>query len=67
MVWAVVHSVLVDVRVKAWFRKRFGDRAYREYRLGYNLLATLSFIPVFLAYVALPDPPPGPRRRPGAG
>jgi protein-S-isoprenylcysteine O-methyltransferase Ste14 len=57
VVWAVVHSILADYRVKAWFRARFGDRAYRGYRLGYNLFATLSFVPVFLAYATLPDQP----------
>ena len=55
VVWAVIHSILADYRLKAWFRGRFGDRAYRGYRLGYNLFATLSFIPVFLAYSTLPD------------
>ncbi len=55
VVWAMFHSVLADYRVKAWFRQRFGDNAYRWYRLGYNLFATLSFIPVFLAYWRLPD------------
>ncbi len=55
LVWAVVHSILADYRVKAWFRMRCGDRAYRWYRLGYNLFAALSFIPVLLAYGLLPD------------
>jgi len=55
VVWAIIHSLLADYHVKAWFRGRFGDRAYRGYRLGYNLFATLSFIPVFLAYWTLPD------------
>jgi len=55
VIWAVLHSVLADYRVKAWVRRRFGDDAYRWYRLGYNLFATLSFIPLFLAYWRLPD------------
>ncbi len=55
VIWAVVHSILADYRVKAWFRSRFGDNAYRWYRLGYNFFATLSFVPVLLAYWALPD------------
>ena len=54
-VWAVAHSILADYRVKARFRGRFGDGAYRWYRLGYNLFAAISFIPVFLAYWLLPD------------
>ncbi len=57
VVWAVLHSIPADYRVKTWFRSRFGDQAYRWYRLGYNIFATLSFIPVFLAYAALPDRP----------
>lgn len=55
VVWAVIHSILADYGVKAWFRGRFGDSAYLWYRLGYNLFATLSFVPVLLAYWALPD------------
>ena len=53
--WAVTHSILADYRVKARFRQRFGDGTYRWYRLSYNIFATLSFIPVFLAYWTLPD------------
>lgn len=53
--WAVLHSILADYRVKSWFRGRFGDGAYRWYRLGYNLFAAFSIIPVFLAYWRLPD------------
>jgi len=55
VVWAVIHSVLADYRLKARFRQRFGDRAYRWYRLGYNAFASLSFILVLLAYWLLPD------------
>jgi len=53
--WAVIHSILADYRIKAWFRGRFGDEAYRWYRLGYNSFAVFSFIPVYLAYGLLPD------------
>lgn len=55
VVWAVIHSVLADYRLKARFRRRFGDRAYHWYRLGYNAFASLSFVPVLLAYWLLPD------------
>ena len=55
VIWAVIHSILADYRLKAWFRGRFGDGAYRWYRLGYNFFASLSFIPVLLAYWTLPD------------
>jgi len=55
VIWAALHSILADYRVKAWFRRRFGDGVYRWYRLGYNLFATLSFILVFLVYWRAPD------------
>jgi len=55
VVWAVIHSILADYRFKARFRQRFGDAAYRWYRLGYNLFAGLSLLPVLLAYWLLPD------------
>ena len=55
VVWAVIHSALADHRVKASFRQRFGDKAYRWYRLGYNVFAALSLLPVLLAYWLLPD------------
>ncbi|NOX61168.1 MAG: isoprenylcysteine carboxylmethyltransferase family protein [Chloroflexi bacterium] len=54
-IWAVVHSILADHGLKKRFRERFGDRAYRWYRLAYNLFAILSFVPVLLAYGILPN------------
>ncbi len=54
-VWAVLHSVLADYRIKERFRRRFGDSAYRWYRLGYNIFATISFVPIFAAYRLTPD------------
>ena len=55
VIWAFLHSWLADFGVKARFRRRFGDAAYRWYRLGYNFWAALSFAPVYLAYHFLPD------------
>ena len=64
IIWALLHSLLADYRLKARVRSRWGDHVYRWYRLGYNVFAILSFVPVFLAYRFLPDrtlwvaPPP---------
>lgn len=41
----VIHSVLAADSVKNWFQQRMGV-AFRYYRLGYNLIAGLSLIPV---------------------
>ena len=55
ILWALVHSLLADHRIKARFRAHFGDRAYRGYRLAYNLFACLSFAGVLAIYWHTPD------------
>lgn len=55
ILWALVHSLLADHRIKARFRAHFGDRAYRGYRLAYNLFAFLSFAGVLAIYWHTPD------------
>lgn len=55
LVFAVLHSLLAGKNIKQAFRQRFGERAYYGlYRLLYNVLATLSLIPVGLALVLQP-------------
>lgn len=45
--WAVVHSLTADARVKTAVRARIGERAYAGlYRLGYNLFSLLTILPV---------------------
>lgn len=47
--FAVSHSITADKRVKQWFAKTFGERTYEGlYRLLYNIVATLSLVPLFL-------------------
>jgi protein-S-isoprenylcysteine O-methyltransferase Ste14 len=47
--WGVLHSVLAALGLKGWFYGRFGERAYAGwYRLLYNLLALLTFLPLYL-------------------
>ncbi len=47
VIWAVVHSVTAASATKDAFRQRFGERAYLGlYRLLYNLVSALSFLPI---------------------
>ncbi|MGD2079353.1 MAG: NnrU family protein, partial [Chloroflexota bacterium] len=51
--WAVVHSILASSRFKDWMRQRMGDRLYDgTYRLTYNVLAAITFLPVLLVGAA---------------
>ncbi len=57
IVWAVVHSITADARVKDWVRQRLGERAHAGlYRLGYNLFAFLTILPVlWVLWAQVPD------------
>jgi len=44
--YSAVHSLLASLGVKRRVRARFGPAADRVYRLGYNLFAVISFLPV---------------------
>ncbi len=57
IVWAVVHSITADARVKDWVRRRLGERAHAGlYRLGYNLFAFLTILPVLsVLWAQVPD------------
>lgn len=53
--WGAVHSVLASHAVKGWISRRFGAGFSRWYRLGYNLFAALTFLPLLALTVLLPD------------
>jgi protein-S-isoprenylcysteine O-methyltransferase Ste14 len=44
--YGAVHSLLASLTVKRRIRARFGPAVDRLYRLGYNLFAVVSFLPV---------------------
>jgi methanethiol S-methyltransferase len=46
LLWGFIHSLLATLWVKERMRRLLGPAAYRFYRLVYNLLAVISFIPV---------------------
>lgn len=55
LAFAVPHSILVRLPVKSWVKDRVGERAYEGfYRITYNALSVLTFVPVFLLLVADP-------------
>ena len=50
VIWAVVHSITAAFSTKHFVRKHIGEAAYDGlYRLGYNLFATVTFLPVLYA------------------
>ncbi len=53
--WAFLHSLLASSAVKEAFCRRFGGRAARFYRLGYNLFAAASFLSVLALVFLTPD------------
>ena len=55
--YAAIHSLLASLRVKAWVRARFGPRSDRWYRIGFNLLALIFWLPVAYLLRILPDQP----------
>lgn len=55
LTWGTLHSLLASKKVKEWACRGFGKGAARYYRLGYNLFAGISFIPVLIAAAWFPD------------
>ena len=45
-VWGLVHSLLATVVTKARVRKWFGPGSDRWYRLAYNMIGILTFLPI---------------------
>ena len=57
LLYAALHSLLASLGVKAWVRRRLGPGADRWYRLGYNLFAGVSGLPILALLALLPDQP----------
>ena len=48
-IYSLIHSVLAGNKVKQSIRSKIGFRAYEGlYRFSYNILATISFVPILL-------------------
>jgi protein-S-isoprenylcysteine O-methyltransferase Ste14 len=55
LLYSLLHSLLASLGVKALVRRWFGPPADRFYRLGYNLIAALSLLPLLALPALLPD------------
>ena len=55
LLYGLVHSLLAALRVKALARRYFGSWSDRFYRLGYNIFALVSLLPVLALPALLPD------------
>jgi protein-S-isoprenylcysteine O-methyltransferase Ste14 len=55
LAWGVVHSLLASLAFKNAIRARLGAGPMRLYRLGYNVFALVSFLPVLWLAAILPD------------
>jgi len=53
--WGVVHSFLASLAVKDALRAWLGVGPIRLYRLGYNVFALVSFLPILWLTAILPD------------
>ena len=55
VIWGVAHSWLASLGVKAFVHRKFGEGVGRVYRIAYNILAVISFVPILLLVRSLPD------------
>jgi protein-S-isoprenylcysteine O-methyltransferase Ste14 len=55
LVYGLVHSLLASLKAKALARRWFGPSGARWFRLVYNLVASLTLLPVLALPVLLPD------------
>jgi len=53
--YGVLHSALASHTLKAWAERRLGPRARRIYRLFFVAFAVLSFLPLLILTLVLPD------------
>lgn len=53
--WGLVHSLLASLEAKELARRWLGKGAARFYRLGYNVFACVSFLPVLVIAALNPD------------
>lgn len=55
LIYGYVHSLLASQELKSFFRQRLGERAFLGfYRLGYNIFAIVSIVPVWALYTFRP-------------
>ncbi len=55
LVYGLLHSFLASFKVKKWARQSTGPAYDRWYRLAFNLIVTVTLLPLMLLPVWLPD------------
>ena len=55
LVWGFLHTLLASQKVKDRARQVLGPTGNRFYRLGYNVFAAISFLPVLALIALTPD------------
>jgi methanethiol S-methyltransferase len=55
LLWGFFHSFLASHAAKYTYRRWLGDKTARFYRLGYNIFACVSFLPVLVIAAFIPD------------
>ena len=55
LIWGLLHSLLASMKAKEITLRWFGKFLARFYRLAYNLLAGVSFLPVLVLAAMTPD------------
>lgn len=55
--YGALHSILAAHGVKRWACRVWGEAARRGYRLAYNIIVTVTFLPVLALVALLPDAP----------
>lgn len=64
LAWGIIHSLLAAISFKERMQRAFGPGIMRFYRMGYNLFAAFTFLPILWLVITLPDrilyriPPP---------
>lgn len=55
LIFSLIHSLMAGQNIKTFIRRWFGERVYFGlYRIGYNVIAAISLIPVFLLIILYP-------------
>lgn len=58
LLFSLIHSLMAGQNIKNLIRKRFGERVYFGlYRIGYNVIAVISLMPIFLLIFLYPGNP----------
>jgi protein-S-isoprenylcysteine O-methyltransferase Ste14 len=55
LLWGTLHSVLASDGIKELVRRIFGIKVARYYRLFFNAFAILSFLPILILLINIPD------------